>query len=130
MDILRSLLDANPNIYLVGLVLIVAIVVKSFVGQSGKGARDNYSLNNYTLVPSVMTKAEMTFYLSLISTVGDKYTVMVKVRLADIITVKKSSTNYMAHFGKIKASLIKVNNFTCRGYCERYRSNHSQWNMV
>lgn len=37
MDILRSLLDANPNIYLVGLVLIVAIVVKSFVGQSGKG---------------------------------------------------------------------------------------------
>ncbi|HCK1188570.1 TPA: DUF2726 domain-containing protein, partial [Escherichia coli] len=102
MDILRSLLDANPNIYLVGLVLIVAIVVKSFVGQSGKGARDNYSLNNYTLVPSVMTKAEMTFYLSLISTVGDKYTVMVKVRLADIITVKKSSTNYMAHFGKIK----------------------------
>ncbi len=103
MDILRSLLDANPNIYLVGLVLIVAIVVKSFVGQSGKGARDNYSLNNYTLVPSVMTKAEMTFYLSLISTVGDKYTVMVKVRLADIITVKKSSTNYMAHFGKIKA---------------------------
>lgn len=33
MDILRSLLDANPNIYLVGLVLIVAIVVKSFVGQ-------------------------------------------------------------------------------------------------
>lgn len=106
MDILRSLLDANPNIYLVGLVLKVAIVVKSFVGQSGKGARDNYSLNNYTLVPSVMTKAEMTFYLSLISTVGDKYTVMVKVRLADIITVKKSSTNYMAHFGKIKAKHV------------------------
>ncbi|EIE8039281.1 DUF2726 domain-containing protein, partial [Escherichia coli] len=46
------------------------------------------------------------FYLSLISTVGDKYTVMVKVRLADIITVKKSSTNYMAHFGKIKAKHV------------------------
>ncbi|EIT0728828.1 DUF2726 domain-containing protein [Escherichia coli] len=108
MDILRSLLDANPNIYLVGLVLIVAIVVKSFVGQSGKGARDNYSLNNYTLVPSVMTKAEMTFYLSLISTVGDKYTVMVKVRLADIITVKRAALITWLTLGRLKLNTLTI----------------------
>ncbi len=105
MDILGGLLS-NPAIYLGVVVLVVAVAIKSFVEKSVKGKGGNYSLSNYSLVPSVMTKAEMAFYQSLITVVGGEYAVMVKVRLADIITVKKSSSNYMAHFGKIKAKHV------------------------
>ena len=105
MNIFSSIVS-SPTIYLVVLLLVVATCIKLFVSQSVKAKKGDFSLNNYSLVPSVMTNTEMSFYHSLIKAVNDEQAVMVKVRLADIINIKKGSENYMAHFGKIKAKHV------------------------
>lgn len=111
MEIIEGMLHGvnfsrfTPVIYLViGLVVIAAL--KSLSGRTASQRKGSYEIQNYMLAPSVMTKAEMTFYAALAVATGDEYRIMVKVRLADIIQVKKNGSHYMAHFGKIKAKHV------------------------
>ncbi|HGJ5864019.1 MAG TPA: DUF2726 domain-containing protein [Arsenophonus nasoniae] len=61
---------------------------------------------NYELVSSLMTNAELAFYKVLCDAVVGKYLIIVKVRMADVIMVKRGDKNYMSLFGKIKSKHI------------------------
>ncbi|MFS1539759.1 MAG: DUF2726 domain-containing protein [Candidatus Phlomobacter fragariae] len=89
----------------ISVLIMLVIGILSFTLLIGNKNKKVTSLN-YALVPSLMTKAELAFYQVLCDAVDGKYLVMAKVRMADIIVVKKGTKNYMALFGKIKSKHI------------------------
>lgn len=111
MDIIDGMLKGvgfsrfTPVLYLV-IGLIVILLLRSLSGGATGRRKGSYELQNYILAPSIMTKAEMAFYNALVCVIAAEYRIMVKVRLADIILVKKNGSHYMAHFGKIKAKHV------------------------
>ena len=52
--------------------------------------------NNFEILPSLLTKNEQLFYLSLKKVVGDKFVIMAKVRLEDIFSANKGRDHYIA----------------------------------
>lgn len=111
MNIIDGMLNSvdfsrfTPALYLV-IGLIIILLLKSLSGGLTGRRKGSYELRNYMLAPTIMTKAEMAFYNALVCAIADEYRIMVKVRLADIILVKKNGSHYMAHFGKIKAKHV------------------------
>lgn len=90
--------------------IIIAVVIVTFLkGMKNKGKgkkKEPFDMNNYALVNSILTPAEMAFFRELAAVTRSGYRIMVKVRVADIIQVKKGTGSYMAHFGKIKSKHV------------------------
>ena len=57
-------------------------------------------LDSYSLRESVLTKAELNFYRVLKEVVGEKYAILVKVRLADVVITHRGQ-GYTTAFNKI-----------------------------
>lgn len=83
--------------YLIGLVVILLVIggVLSFLKQQqGEGGVGDDRVLPYRKNKYLLTKAEASFYHHLTKCVAGQYVVFVKVRLIDLIGVKKGAEQY------------------------------------
>ncbi len=91
------------------MILIVIIVICVILYRKSKKVQLNKKPKNikypYHAV-NLLTPAEKLFYNALKNAIGTEYSIMCKVRLEDIINVKRNANNYMSHRGRIKSRHI------------------------
>lgn len=85
--------------------VVLAIVIIYLVNRFRERRVIREILDRYSLQESVLTKAELNFYRVLKEVVGEKYAVLVKVRLADLFSTRGGEGYYSA-FNKISAKHI------------------------
>lgn len=92
-------MDINSGILLVALLVVIATALHFL--RSGS-SRKSYP---YDCHRSLLSKAELAFYKSLVQAVGDGAVVFAKVRIADVITPRKglSPSNWQRAFNAISS---------------------------
>lgn len=112
------------------LILIVIVALILIALQVGK-----LDTSSYRLRGALFTPAERTFYISLQHAVHDKYVVLAKVRVADVIAPQKglSRKNWQIAFNRIAAKhfdfvLCRKDNLQVVAAVELFDERHaSQW---
>ncbi len=92
-------MNTNVGIYVL---VSFAIVIIAFIVRLLN--REQYPFNK---VDSIVTNVEKVFLQVLLSIVpSDDFYILTKVRLADIVQVRKGTKDYVKHFNKIKSKHI------------------------
>ena len=86
-------------IYIIALLVVIVIVAKA-IGRKAPAPGFIYELR-----PSFLTPAERSFYGVLCQAVGERYVVLAKVRVADVITPSKGSdrSRWQSAFNRISS---------------------------
>lgn len=85
--------------------VVLAIVIIYLVNRFRERRVIREILDRYFLRESVLTKAELNFYRVLKEVVGEKFAILVKVRLADLFSTRGGEGFYNA-FNKISAKHV------------------------
>lgn len=88
-----QLLFSNWPIVLIIVVLIIAILIGQLLGRR--------EAMPYDRRPSLMTRSEVHFYHVLVEAVGDDWTVFSKVRISDLLQVRKGTKKYLSWLNRI-----------------------------
>ena len=101
------MLDMISNLWpmiILGVVVLIAAAAMNTINTK-IGTKPAKKLP-YEMKSFLLSKAENSFYKVLCHIVGDDYSVYPKIRLADIVAVKKKTKNYMSYFGRIKSKHV------------------------
>ena len=104
---LNALLGLWPLLVLMVLMGGVYVVLRT-LGLLSKGGRgtSNESAKGYRLKEHLLSRGELAFYRALVMAVGDRYIVMVKVRLADLVEVDGAGAGTMAARNQVIAKHV------------------------
>lgn len=89
--------DMIMYISIIFIVLIILLIIKLLLH------REKYPFDK---ADSIVTDTEKKFLQVLLSIIPDDFYVLTKVRLADIVKVRKGTQDYLKHFNKIKSKHI------------------------
>ena len=109
-----------------------AALIVAIIGAAGLMAKRSYA-NPYQAVPNLLTPAEQRFYRALSSAMRGKAVIMAKVRVADLVTVRRGIPKAMfwRHFRKISQKhidfvLLHPQDFTTLCLIELDDSSHAK----
>ncbi len=106
-----SFLVAKPQLVMTLAIIIVVLMVFQVVMKKLQPA-PRKELDNtdaelpYTRHAFVLSKAERSFFMVLLKTVPETCFVFPKMRLADVLTVRKGTQNWQRHFNRISAKHV------------------------
>lgn len=81
-------------------------LLRLLAGGAGDSGQAQPERLPYARRPSLLSKAERSFFGVLLTAVGDDYIVFAKVRLADVLRVEKGRQDWRSWFNRINAKHI------------------------
>jgi very-short-patch-repair endonuclease len=100
-----------PPILIVLLVVVIVVAVLATILKSRRGTAApteeevddgaRLDVSGYVKRPYLFTSAEFAFYKVLRSAVGDRFTILVKVRIADLVDVERGAPKRQAKLNRI-----------------------------
>lgn len=91
-------MNTNIMIYIfIGIVILIIVFIVKLL------RREKYPFDK---VDSIVTNSEKPFLQVLLLIIPDDFYILTKVRLADIVKVRKGTKDYLRHFNKIKSKHI------------------------
>lgn len=88
------------------LVVLVAVAVAVLKPKSGVPAAPAKAALPYRKRDYLLTKAERSFYLVLLQTVGDRYRVFAKVRLLDLLWLPRGTANPQSFRNRVQSKHV------------------------
>jgi hypothetical protein len=97
----------KPLIPVMLLLIVAAVVIAVIKAITSKGKQDKPALPSFPYVSRpLLTRNEQPLYHWLIKTLSQRYAIFAKVRLTDVIDVKKGTESFKSHWNRINAKHV------------------------